>query len=247
MIDLHELADIYGLPENIVEEELLRSVSLSLTSRFGCEVEALLNDSGEIELYSYPGSPNALRVRNIPLSKVGKSAIRRIEKDLTVSIVKRRVLRDHELMRDLAGCVLDGMIMKAVDRGSLSVRLYTDGLFGYLKNTLIGTCPFRRQIPGERGTYRPGEVLSFHVLKVNPIVEDGVPRIDITLSRNSKGLVEGLLMKEMHRLGKDVKVRCVKRIAGAYAEVVSPAPLPPQAVRIVSDELKEYIRVTRAR
>jgi hypothetical protein len=247
MFDLHELADIYGLPEDVVEEELLRSVSLSLTNRFGCEVEAMMNDSGGIELFGYPGSPDALRVRNIPLSKVGRSAIRKIEKDLTLSLVKRRVLRDHELLRDLAGCVLDGMVMKVVDRGSLSVKLYADGFYGYLKNALIGTCPFRRQIPRERGDHRPGEVLSFHVLKVHPIVEDGVPRIDIILSRNSKGLVEGLLMKEMHRLGKYGKVRCVKRIAGAYAEVASPAPLPLQAVRSVSGELKEYVRVVRAR
>lgn len=247
MFDFHELADIYGIPEEIVEEELLRSVSLSLTNRFGCEVEAVMNDSGGIELYGYPGSTGDLRVRNIPLSKVGKSAIRSIQKDLTVSLVKRLVLREHELLRDLAGCVLDGMVMKVVDRGSLSVKLYADGFYGYLKNALIGTCPFRRQIPKERGDHRPGEVLSFHVLKVHPIVEDGVPRIDIALSRNSKGLVEGLLMKEMHRLGRDVKVRCVKRIAGAYAEVVSPASLPPEAVRRVSDELKEYIRVVWAR
>jgi len=82
---------------------------------------------------------------------------------------------------------------------------------------------------------------------VLPIIENGIPRIDITLSRNSKGLVEGLLMKQLYRSGKDVKVRCIKRIAGAYAEVVSPTPLPLKAVKSVSDELKEYLHVVRTR
>jgi hypothetical protein len=42
-----------------------------------------------------------------------------------------------------------------------------------------------------------------------------------------------------------VTVRCVKRIAGAYSEVVSTAPIPRDVIRSVSDELKEYIRVVR--
>ncbi len=54
-------------------------------------------------------------------------------------------------------------------------------------------------------------------------------------------------MKQLYRSGKDVKVRCIKRIAGAYAEVVSPTPLPLKAVKSVSDELKEYLHVVRTR
>ncbi len=247
MLNVHELADIYGLPENIVEEELLRSLSLSLTNLFGYEVEALLNDSGVVELYSYPGSPGDLKVRNIPLSMIGRPAIRRIQRDLTVSLVKKRILRDYDLLQDLSGCVLEGMVAKAADQGPLFVRLYAEGPYGFLKNTLTGICPFRRQTPRERGTYRPGEVLSFYVLKVLPILENGIPRIEITLSRNTRGLVEGLLMKQLHKGPsiKNFKLKCIKRIAGAYAEVVSPAPLPLKAVKGVSDELKEYIRVVR--
>lgn len=247
MFDVRELADIYGLPEETVRAELLESLSNSLTAIFGTEIEVMSNETGAVDIYSYRYSSGDLRVRSMPISSIGRHAIKRIRRDLILSMVKRRVLRNHELLRNLTGCVLDGMVTKTIDRGTLSVRLYADGLCSCLKNTLIGECPFRRQTPKERGAHRPGDVLSFLVLRVNPIAEDGVPRIDITLSRNSKGLVEGLLMKEILRSGKDGKVRCVKRIAGAYAEVVSPAPLPHRAVKAVSDELKEYIRVVRAR
>lgn len=78
-------------------------------------------------------------------------------------------------------------------------------------------------------------------------MENGMPRLEITLGRNGRGLVEGLIMKQVqgNPSGSNVKVRCVKRIAGAYSEVVSTAPVPRHAIKSVSDELKEYIRVVR--
>jgi len=78
-------------------------------------------------------------------------------------------------------------------------------------------------------------------------MEIGMARLEITLGRNGRGLVEGLIMKRVWKNPscRDVKARCVKRIAGAYSEVVSTAPIPRDAIKSVSDELKEYIRVVR--
>ena len=246
MIDVHELAEIYGLPEETVKAELLESLSRSLTGIFGAEVEVLSSGSGALEIYRYQDSAGDLRVRSMPLFGVGRRALRQVRRDLTLALAKMRVLRDYDLFRDLAGNVIEGMVTKAVEHGSLSVRLFADSPYSSGK-VIIGSCPYRRQTPKERSTYRPGDILSFQVLEVSPIMESGMPRLEVIVGRNGRGLVEGLLRKQLRKSlsGKDLKIKCVKRIAGAYSEVVSSSSLPAQDVKRVSDELKEYIRVAR--
>ncbi|HPC04877.1 MAG TPA: hypothetical protein PLA03_12280 [Acidobacteriota bacterium] len=246
MFDVRELADIYGLPEEAVKAELLESLSNSLSAVFGAEIEVLPSEAGILEIYSYRDSSGDLQARSIPLSSIGRHAIKRIRRDLSLSLAKKRVLRDYDLSRDLVGRVVEGIIMKAVNHGSLSVRLQTDGPCN--PRSLVGSCPYRFQTPKERGTYRPGDVLSFQVLKMSPVLENGMARLEITLGRNGRGLVEGLIMNHARRnsSGRDVKVRCVKRIAGAYSKVVSTAPIPRHVLKSVSEELKEYIRVVNS-
>jgi len=245
MFDVRELADIYGLPEETAKAELLKSLSNSLSAVFGAEIEVLSSKAGTLEIYSYRDSYGDLQVRSLPVSSIGRHAIRRIRRDLSLSLAKIRVLRDYDLSRDLIGRVVEGMIVKTVNHGSLSIRLQANGSCN--PGSLVGSCPYRFQTPKERDIYRPGDFLSFQVLKVSPIMENGMPRLEITLGRNGRGLVEGLITKRVWRNPscRDVKARCVKRIAGAYSEVVSTAPIPRDAIKSVSDELKEYIRVVR--
>jgi hypothetical protein len=245
MFDVREVADIYGIPEETVKAELLKSLSNSLSAVFGAEIEVLSSEADTLEIYSYRDSSGDLQVRSLPISSIGRHAIRRIRRDLSLSLAKIRVLRDYDLSRDLIGRVVEGIIMKAVNHGSLSIRLHANG--PYNPRSMVGSCPYRFQTPKERGTYRPGDVLSFQVLKVTPVMENGMPRLEITLGRNGRELVEGLIIKRVweNPSCKDVKTRCVKRIAGAYSEVVSTAPIPRDAIKSVSDELKEYIRVVR--
>ncbi len=245
MFDVRELADIYGLPEEDVKAELLESLSNSLAAVFGTEIDVLASETGSLEICSYRDSSGDLQVRSIPLSSIGRHAMKRIRRDLSLSLAKKRVLRDYDLSRDLVGRVVEGIIMKTVNQGALSIRLQATGPCN--PRSLIGLCPYRFQTPKERDTYRPGDVLSFQVLKASPVMENGMPRLEITLGRNSRRLVEGLIMKQArgNPSERNVKVRCVKRIAGAYSEVVSTAPIPRDAIKSVSDELKEYIRVVR--
>lgn len=245
MFDVRELADIYGLPEEDVKAELLESLSNSLSAVFGTEIDVLPSETGSLEIFSYRDSSGDLQVRSMSLSDIGRHAIKRIRRDLALSLSKMLVLRDYDLCRDLVGHVMEGMVMKAVNRGSLSVRLQGNG--PYNPGNLIGSCPYRFQTPKERDTYRPGDVLSFQVLKVSPVMENGMPRLEITLGRNGRGLVEGLIMKQVwgDPSERDVKVRCVKRIAGAYSKIISTVQIPRDVIKSVSDELKEYIRVVR--
>jgi len=246
MFDVRELADTYGLPEETAKAELLKSLSNSLSAVFGAEIEVLSSEAGILEIYSYRDSSGDLQVKSLPVSSIGRHAIKRIRRDLSLSLAKERVLREYDLSRDLVGRVVEGMIMKAVNHGSLSVRLLANGPCN--PRSLVGSCPYRFQTPKERGTYRPGDILSFQVLKAYPVTENGMPRLKITLGRNGRGLVEGLIMNHAQRnsSGGDVKVRCVKRIAGAYSKVVSTAPIPRHVLKSISDELKEYIRMVNS-
>lgn len=246
MFDVSELADIYGLPEETVKAELLESLSNSLTAIFGTEIEVLSNETGTMEIYSYRATSGDLQVGNMPISSIGRRALRRIRQNLTLALVKRRVLRDYDLCRDLVGCVLEGRVVRAVNHGALSIRLLADSPY-HPGNVLVGSCPYRLQTPKERGTYRPGDILSFQVLKASPVMESGMPKLEITLGRNGRGLVEGLLLNQIRNSpsGRDIKVRCIRRIAGAYSKIVSTSPLPLHIIKSVSDELKEYIQVAR--
>ncbi|HOO40664.1 MAG TPA: hypothetical protein PK653_04440 [Syntrophales bacterium] len=46
MFDVRELVDIYGLPEETVKAELLKSISNSLSAVFGAEIEVLSSEAG---------------------------------------------------------------------------------------------------------------------------------------------------------------------------------------------------------
>jgi hypothetical protein len=248
VFSVHDLADLYGLPEETVEEELLASLSHSLTNLFGYEVEAMLNDAGNLELYGYTNLRGDLQVRNIPLERIGRSALREIRRALTQNLVTTCILQEYDLLRQFTGRVLDGIVTKISESRALFVQLHPEDL--YLgKKALIGFCPLRNQTPQERHIYRPGDILAFHVLKVITVCEDGIPWIDVILSRNSKRLVEGLLMKQIQQdpAMRNVKIKCVKRIAGAYSVIGSSVPLPMQVVKNVSSELKEFIRMVRLR
>ena len=123
MFDVSKLAEIYGLPEEIVKAALLESLSRSLTGIFGAEVEVLSDSSGILEIYKYQDSGGDLRVRSIPLFGIGRRALRQVPQDITLALAKMRVHRDYDLFRDLADNVIEGMVTKAVERGSLSIRL----------------------------------------------------------------------------------------------------------------------------
>lgn len=248
--NIGELAEIYGLPEETVEDELLDAISQSLTNFFGYEVDAVLDGSGVPEIYGYPDIHGEIEVRQIPISRINKQIVQRIKGHFTESLVRKRIFQEYSYLRNFSGSILEGTILKAVKGGPLFVKLHHDEpLLGSAGH--IGCCPFRNQTPRERGTYRLGEVLAFHVLNVSPVVSDGVPRIDIVLSRNSRGLVEGLLLKQIHgeprapEMANKVKIKCVKRIAGAYSVIANGFSLPRHVVESVSNELKESIRVVR--
>jgi hypothetical protein len=96
MFDVRELADIYGLPEETVKVELLESLSNSLAAVFGTEIEVLSSKAGNLEIYSYRDLSGDLQVRSLPVSSIGRHAIKRIRRDLSLSLAKIRVRRDYD-------------------------------------------------------------------------------------------------------------------------------------------------------
>lgn len=131
-----------------------------------------------------------------------------------------------------------GEIQKIRRDGSLLVETKMAGPFR--SDTLQGVCapwdiPFH-----EKANMNLGTCLAFLVINIRPVhVRGGSYMVAITLSRRSKKLPEVLL--QMHTGRTDI--RCCRRLAGKFSEVFVKSSIPQQAIKAVSDELKERIRV----
>lgn len=88
-----------------------------------------------------------------------------------------------------------------------------------------------------------GGLLPFYVLSVQSVLVKGGVKIKIRLSRTSTGLVEHLLRDDLAGKGMDVKVRCLKRISGAYSEIIASSLVPKECIKRVSKMLDERIIV----
>jgi hypothetical protein len=231
--DVKELAEKYDLPEWSVQEGIERAISDILTKRFGYEVEAMFEDQS-LRIYGYPGD----RVKTISPESIKGRIKREIKHEIARNLLKRETLKIYSQAKTHLRTVLSGEIVRIYDSGVLNIEMNIEG-----GNSLIATCDITNQTPKERGKYKEGEIMPFYILRVEAINHNGVPRIDIRVSRTSKGLPEGLLRSKVYRNNIDADIKCVRRIAGHLSVIESNRKLPVECIREVSDELKERIIV----
>jgi hypothetical protein len=240
-INTHELATKYGLNGEVVKEETEKLISKILTESYKCEVVAQFNGKPDaFEIYGYPKVKGQLREVKIIPSNIGKKVHKRIIAELTEALYMRAVFKDCETLQGRIRKVMEGTITQ-IKEGALFVNLHgLSDTFG--ESTAI--CTRELQTPKERNNYMKGSVLSFHVSPSIVPVYDGLkPHIEIRLSRNSEKLTEGLIERELLNRCLDVKVKCTRRIAGAYSEVMVSHRIPKDVINHVSDQLKERIIV----
>lgn len=238
--DIIELSEKYRLPEWAVREEVEKALSEILTHRLGFEVEALLRNRGDtLELWGVIPRCGDIEVRRISPESVRKTLEREIKHKIALALLKQGVINHHEQLKVLIGTMVYGSISRIQPSGSLDVELQ-----GPAGESLTAVCDPASQTPKERGNYRRGEVLPFAVKSVQPLLINGIPRLEISLSRNSKGLVEGLLREELKNMGCEAEIRCTKRTAGAFSEIRASKRIPRECVKHVSDTLRERILVT---
>lgn len=240
-LNIHELSEKYQLHEWIVEEEIEKAVSEILTKRMGFEIEALFNNrDNSLELWGFILCNGDLEVRKMVPGNLRKSLMHEIKYGIVYALMKRSVLEDYEQIKDRVKSVTYGSIIRIQPCGTLHVDI--PGVHG--RDSVLAVCDPASQTPRERGTYRTGDSLSFSILSIYPVDDRGTPRLEVKLSRNSKALVEGLLREEIKERKLDIHLMCIKRIAGAFSEVLTSERIPRECIKGVSNEIKERIIVT---
>lgn len=232
-IDVSELVEKYGLPEEIVREEIERAITMSLTSELQIDVEGFFNEDGSFKTRTFRESLAGIRAER--LRGVSRRAFAAVKKSIEQSLHERSTIKNHGKFSYLAHALVHGTVFNINGAGDLYVMIEAG-----LGEGVVGMCLLRHQPFHERGTYSRGERLPFHVLKVTAEDEDDLPRLNIQLSRESKKFVELLLKEE---IGGDASIECVRRIPGVISDVRSDRPLPREAIKRVSHHLGGRIKV----
>lgn len=236
---LTELSLKYNLPHWAVEEEIEKAVSSILTKRFGCEISALFNNTTEsppsFDIWRF-NDKEAQRL----LPESIKSSFRELKTGIAYALLNRGVIEEHKRLRDKIRSIACGTIVREdAQTGAIYAELHDmeDNACG----KAIAVLKPAFQTPKERGCHGTGDILRFYVMNIQPVYDEDTVRLEISLSRNSKGLAQGLLQEELS--GSGIKVKCLKRIAGAFSLIEASKRIPKEVIKKTSDELKERIIV----
>jgi len=228
-----DLLKKYNLPENQATDAIESAISRVLSKAFGTDFLVRVQDSLEIFTLPAPDSP----LRRIDTASIPPQLQRQIRFQIERELEKRQVLHEWETLSALRGRPVTGEIRHISSCGEATVALEIEDHFRRL--ALTGACP-ARHLPGkERQTLAVGDMKTFLVTSVLPVMKNGRAKVLIRLSRTTKALPEALLKEQTD----EPSIRCVRRIAGAFSEIETKRKLPREVIRAVGNELKERIIV----
>jgi len=237
MISVDALARKYRLTDEETRGAVERGIEFAVSQSLGMDTVVRVEESLTISGFSRKHNEEAEQILIDPAS-LTKKLRRQIRYQVEGELQKVQVLREHARLVDWQGHVVMGEIKKIRHDGSLLVETKMAGPFR--NDTMQGVCapwdiPFH-----EKENIALGACIAFLVINIRPVqVRGGSYMVAITLSRRSKKLPEVLL--QMHTGRTDI--RCRRRLAGKFSEVMVSSSLPQQAIKAVSDELKERIKV----
>jgi len=228
-----DLLHKYGLPEDEIVDAVECAVAKTLMAAFQRTVT--VRAEGELEIIAYPklGHPVEMHLKDIP-KKLRRHIIHSVEAELQ----KRQILLEAKKLQELQGRVFCGAVGRIGSRGTLHVTLEIDDLLKPL--ILFGECPLRYQPPHERSRYRIGEQRSFLVTSVRPVMVGGdIAKVRLILNRTSR-VLPALLLQDLTGIAG---IKCRRRIAGGFSEVVTPVRIPKKSINTVGKELREHVQV----
>lgn len=232
-LNIDEISDKYGVPEWAVKEEIEKAFSHVLSNRLGQEIE-VQTDNSNVRIWKFAKNGD---FAILGTGEIKKNIIREIKWNLVKYLLKRSVLESYEMHKNKVRTVVYGTIMKQM-HGILHVEIHPQNIND---DIAMAVCEPASQTPKERGRYKAGEVLPFYVLSVRPVLEKEIPRLEVKLSRNSKGLAEKLIKEQIKEKSIDIRIKCIKRVAGAYSLIESSKKIPGDCIKRVANELKERI------
>ena len=228
-----ELTHKYSLPEPIVLDAVETAITCTLTKAYRSPVICRIQE-GQLHVTAVMGLYDPL---TIEVGSISKKLRRAISYNVELELQKRQAINEYHSMRELQGQVITGTISRIANNHVLFVMLEIDDLVNRV--ILLGECPLTYQPPHERSLYRIGDTKSFLVTSVRPIAGRTFARVRIVLNRTSRDLPARLL----YQLTGVAGIKCQRRIAGGYSEIVTPQRIPKSAINTVGKELKEHVQV----
>jgi hypothetical protein len=229
-----ELLTKYGLREADALEAIESAITRTLTRAMRSNIAVRLNGRLEITMFPLNGEPV-----DLPPGEISRKLQRHILHNIELELQKRQALREAEELEELRGKSLPGEISRIAADGTLHVDLEIVDLFHHL--ILAGECPERYQPPHEKGRYQVGEVREFYISSILPVVVNGrSARTRIRLSRITKELPALLLQERTGIYG----IKCRRRVAGGFSNIITPARLPKEVINYVGKELGEHLNVS---
>ena len=228
-----DLLTKYGLQEAEAREAIEFAIAQTLTGALRKNFAVMINDRLEIIIFTDHGEPD-----EFPLIKIRQKLRRFILHNVELELQKRQVLNEAKGLAELRGKILPGEISRITGSGTLCVNLEIADVFRHL--ILAGECPICYQPPHERRRYHIGEIREFFISSILPIVvKDRSAHVRIRLSRITKEL-PALLLQERTGIRE---IKCRRRVAGGYSNIVTPIRIPKEAINYVGKELGEHLNV----
>lgn len=243
-----ELTEEYGLQEfeviSTVEElfgqHLSRwhneSVMVRLLEDYTFDATVFNSLTGDLE-------PRKLTANSLKInSDKGFNSIRR---QIAKQLYRKATLKEASLYRQFLHEIVKGEVVlvdKATGRLYVEIELRKGELF-----TAICESQYQTPYMKKNAHYLLGEIMDFHLNKVEVVEIQGVPRTNIYLDRTSRILVTKLLKRQLNGSAATTRLSCVKRVVGGYSLVLSSERLPKEAILAVDRELKEKITVFATR
>lgn len=239
-----ELQEKYGLSEEMVDDSVSLAITRALTSTMRTTVFVNPGDNGlEIFAFRKNGDRELFKVKP---ETIKPKILRSIQYEIEKSLHAKKTAMEFERYSSLQSQVVRGLVTKIHSNGTLDVEIEREHHFRF--ETLSGQCTKALQPQHERGKYKVDRFYPFYVHKIRPEDVRGLFRLNITLSRTSPLLTEGLIRKEMESralgLGSEAnRYKCTQRVCGIFSQVVAEKKIDKDIIRTVSRELDENVFV----
>lgn len=243
MFEIAELAKKYRLPERQVKESVKQSISESLSQAMGLEVETHINGHG-LKMYSYRYRNGVPTQEEIDPGNLKKPIIRHLRLNIANKLETLSVLYAYQFASAIRHTLVEGTIRKKdEDTKTIHIDLALENSIGAYES-VTAVCGPEGQPQHERNSYRLGQTMWWYVSKVEAVRTNGVPVLDISLSRRSAQL-PALLLKKRYEETSTIPCdfTCIRRIPGAFSKMLLTRRIPKEIITSVVKELGEQLHI----
>lgn len=228
----------YDLTRSEVMREIENVFSVMLSQWYGCEVMVFFNDDLQLEAVAYHKTKGVVMQGEIDITRMrGLNTLKKkLERCLSNIALLKQTTRYKYYEQELRWGEIRGRDAEH------NLYVETEVIPG---ETILAKCPLNRIGVHERTShfFSVGAKRAFHLRRVEPMLLNGTPRLNVVVDRVSKTLVETLLKEQLGPAADTISIRCTKRYVGRKSFVLASRRIPKSAILAVTGELGEKLEV----